>query len=165
MWEWVKRSWLQYMSDHMGPSKKEDIAPWMVLALKELGVAEMFGPVHNKKIIEYHQATTLKANDDETSWCASFANWVLENSGYESTKSAAARSFLNNGKIINHPEYGAIVILKRGTKSWQGHVGFVHSWDDKRVYVLGGNQSNKVSIVPFSRSAVLGYRKPVRKQS
>jgi hypothetical protein len=47
------------------------------IATQELGVAEIYGDVHNKRILEYHQATRLKATTDEVAWCASFVNWCL----------------------------------------------------------------------------------------
>jgi hypothetical protein len=42
-----------------------------------------------------------------------------------------------------------------------GHIGIVMGQDAKgRLMVLGGNQGNKVSIAPFDRARVLGFRWP-----
>lgn len=43
-----------------------------------------------------------------------------------------------------------------------GHVGFfVASLGDNHIRVLGGNQSDAVTIATFRRSSVLSYRWPV----
>ena len=44
------------------------------------------------------------------------------------------------------PQYGAVLSFWRGSpSSWKGHVAFYIGEDDQNYYVLGGNQSNKVS--------------------
>ena len=136
---------------------------WMQYAEGEIGVTETPGASHTQRILEYHQETSLGASDDETPWCASFANWVLKQAGIAGTNSAAARSFMQWGKEISEPQYGCIVVLKRGTQSWQGHVGFyVGEEDDGTLWILGGNQSNQVSVSKYQKSQVIGYRMPKR---
>lgn len=46
------------------------------VAKTQKGIKEITGSVDNPKIVEYHQACTLQATDDETAWCSSFANWA-----------------------------------------------------------------------------------------
>ena len=47
------------------------------------------------------------------------------------------------------------------TRTGGGHVGIVVGQDAKgRIMVLGGNQSDSVSIAPFELSRVAGYRLP-----
>jgi len=72
----------------------------LLTAKKEIGIREILGIKHNKRILEYHQATSLKASEDEVSWCASFANFILKQCGISGTYSAMARSFLNFGQSI-----------------------------------------------------------------
>lgn len=128
-------------------------------ALKEKGQHEIKGAQHNARIVAYHSATSLGASDDETPWCASFVNWVLQQEGHTGTNSAAARSFVNWG-VDAELDHGAIVVLKRGTQAWQGHVGFLYDHDDTRVWLLGGNQGDSVSIAEYRRSDVIAVRKP-----
>jgi lysozyme family protein len=72
------------------------LAPWMDIAVAELGVHEDSLPGHhNTRILEYHQCTALKATTDETAWCSSFVNWVLSKAGRRGTNSALANSWLN----------------------------------------------------------------------
>ena len=131
--------------------------------MNELGTKEAAGSKDNPKIVEYHQAVTLKAKDDEVPWCSSFVNWVMKKAGKKGTNSAAARSWLKWGQEISSkvPKYGSIVVLSRGTDLISGHVGFyVGKTIGGSIKVLGGNQGDKVSIAVFSKNKVLGYRWP-----
>lgn len=132
--------------------------PWLDVALKELGVAEVQGPKDNPRIVEYHQATTLKATDDEVPWCSSFACWCMQQSSVIHLHKATARSWLLWGVPLQKPAYGCVVVIKRGNNPAQGHVGFLVGIDAEHVHILGGNQGDKVSIAPFKREDVLGYR-------
>lgn len=135
------------------------LAPaWLAIARKEVGTSEIFGTRHNPRILEYHAKTKLGARDDETAWCASFVCWCLEEAGVKSTQSAWAKDFMNWGKAISELRLGAICVLSRGDNS--GHVAFLERWDDERLWLLGGNQSNGVNITSFPRSRLLGVRWP-----
>lgn len=144
-------------SDYLAPIATEPL--WLSIARTELGVAEIPGADHNERILEYHATTTLRATTDETPWCSSFACWVMERAGYQSTRSAAARSWLQWGRKLDAPTEGCIVVLKRGAPP-SGHVGFFVGEDANRVRLLGGNQGNRVSEAWFPRADVLGYRIP-----
>jgi uncharacterized protein (TIGR02594 family) len=133
---------------------------WMPIAIRELGVSEVIGAKNNPRILEYHQATSLKASDDETSWCSSFTNWVMKQAGIKGSGLANARSWLNWGVGTEKPIWGAVTVLKRGSNPWQGHVGFLLYEGKSQIMLLGGNQGNKVSIAAFNKSDLLGYRLP-----
>lgn len=134
---------------------------WFEVALNEIGESEIHGSRHNPRIVEYHQSTSLKASDDETPWCAAFVNWCLGSAGRAGTDSARARSFLNWGQAIalGKMQVGDIVIFERG-KPWQGHVGFVYSWNADHIQVLGGNQGDAVSVKWYPSGGLLGIRRP-----
>lgn len=138
----------------------EKLPRWLVVAKEEIGVKEIAGGEHNPRIITYHATTSLGASDDETPWCSSFANWVMKQAGYAGTSSASARSWEKWGVGLERPKLGCIAVLSRGSKSWQGHVGFVSAWDDERILVVGGNQSNSVNEQWFPRTQVIAYRMP-----
>lgn len=131
--------------------------PWMDIAKKEIGVKEIRGG-ENKRIIEYHSSTTLKATEDEVPWCSAFVTWCLEQAKIKSTKSAWARSYLKFGKELREPKYGCIVVFSRGENS--GHVGFFISETKDMIQVLGGNQGDAVCIKDYPKSKLLGYRWP-----
>jgi len=131
--------------------------------MKELGTAEIFGDTHNSRIVEYHAATSLRATSDEVAWCASFVNWCLKKATINGTNSARARSFLTWGVAVSLEEAqrGDIVVLSRGTNVLFGHVGFFAGQEGKSVLVLGGNQSNKVSISSYPLHRILSIRRAI----
>jgi uncharacterized protein (TIGR02594 family) len=89
-------------------------------------------------------------------WCADFVNFVLRRTGYPTTNSRAAKSFLDYGKRIDQPRVGAIVVLTRGKNG--GHVGIVRGTDGAgNIIVISGNHGNKVWESPYPKSRVLGY--------
>ena len=136
---------------------------WMPIARAEYGVSEILGARHNPRILEYHASTSLGAETDEVSWCSSFVNWCVDLSGAAGTRSAAARSWLNwRGAATILPEnarYGDVVVFKRGSQSWQGHVAFFVYQAQGLIWHLGGNQSNRVNVSSSPASALLGVRR------
>jgi uncharacterized protein (TIGR02594 family) len=145
---------------------------WMEIAMREQGQAEVAeAGKDNPRILEYHQATSLRATSDETPWCSSFVNWVMRQSGHPGTQNALASSWLTWGEKLAEPRYGAIAIIRSksaagnaATGSSTGyHVGFLVEQTDKAVRLLGGNQSDsvKVSSFPLEKYTLEGYRWPV----
>jgi len=106
-----------------------------------------------------------------TEWCAAFVNAVLEESDIPSNNNhmypLTARAFLDWGQKIHKDNIkpGDIVIFPRGDHGWQGHVGFylkTQTINGVEYYlILGGNQRNKVSIVPYRASRALGIRRQI----
>lgn len=137
--------------------------PWLKIAFGENGVHEVDGANANPRILLYHAITTLRATSDEIAWCSAFVCWCLEISGVRSTRSAAARSYLNWGKAIDKPEVGCVVIISRGGDPTQGHVGFWIAENDEHVFIHGGNQNNMVCLEAFHKGRVVGYRMPLEK--
>lgn len=138
---------------------------WLASARREICTREAHpGPASNPRIIEYHQATSLKAQDDRTPWCAAFVSWVLEQAGIRSTRSAWAKSYLDWGSALDHPRVGAITVFHRGagppSGRGPGHVGFFLEERGESILLLGGNQRNHVNIEAYSKSRLLAYRWP-----
>jgi uncharacterized protein (TIGR02594 family) len=110
-----------------------------------------------------------------TEWCAAFVNAVLEESGIKSNKDhkypLTARAFLDWGQPVskNNIKAGDIVVFPRGNQGWQGHVGFYLRTqvinNVEYYWILGGNQSNKVSIVLYKANKALGIRRNLDKYS
>lgn len=133
---------------------------WYDIAEAEIGQAEIEGKGSNPRIVEYMTRAGFPNQPDSTPWCSGFANFCLAEAGIEGTGSLAARSFLRWGKPLELPRRGCIVVLRRGSDPNAGHVGFFVGMAADKVMVLGGNQGDKVSILPFPESMVLGYRWP-----
>lgn len=135
--------------------------PWYQIAVREMstGIDEIPGhDAHNPRIVEYHQATSLKATDDETPWCSSFINWCMMKAGGTRTDSAMARSWLNWGKKLDEPRKGCVVIFSRPPNPASGHVALFEEIRGNRIHVLGGNQSNQVNISSYPAERLLSYR-------
>jgi len=101
-------------------------------------------------------------------WCAAFVNSVLAELGIAGSETVSewpltARSFLRWGQRVREPQVGDIVIFPRGRESWQGHVGFYYGSEirnGRRHYlILGGNQSNAVTIEAFPAWRVISIRR------
>lgn len=135
---------------------------WMLIAAGELGVSEAVGSRDNPRIRAYHAATTMGEQPDAVPWCSSFANWVMLRAGQPATRSAAARSWERYGvRPVGVDTVGAIAVLSRGAPP-SGHVGFLAHATPDRLYLLGGNQGDAVSVRPFPRASLLALRWPLQ---
>jgi uncharacterized protein (TIGR02594 family) len=132
---------------------------WLTRARAFVGLKEVPGKATAPLISKW--LVMLKAwwRDDETPWCGVFVAAVMRLEGFDPPPAwYRARAWLDWGSTIREPALGCIAIFARGGA---GHVGFVVGNDEAgRLMVLGGNQGNAVSIAPFDRSRVLGYRWP-----
>lgn len=143
-----------------------DWPAWLLVARNESGVREVPGKGMNARIKEYYKATRgAVPTDDAVPWCSAFVCWCLEQAGFTSTRSKAARSFLEYGNLVAEPRFGCIVVFSRGDPgSSSGHVGFyMGSAGDGQVWVLGGNQGNRVGVATRDMGRFLGARWPVDK--
>lgn len=133
----------------------------LTTALTQIGIEEIKGSEHNQKVLKYFKAAGFEGvRNDETAWCAAFVNWVLVTNNLKPSGKLTARSLLGVGTATTEPEQGDIVVLWREkASSWKGHVGIFIREEGNLVYILGGNQSNKVCIKPYARRRLLGYRR------
>jgi len=133
------------------------------LAFEQLGVKEISGAEHNETILMYADESGFGwVNDDETPWCSIFVSWVAMKCNLKRSNKANARSWMHLGTPTVIPEPGDVVVFWRESpESWKGHVGdfMGFSKDGSRVYCLGGNQGNQVSISAYRSETVLGFRK------
>lgn len=133
------------------------------MATGELGVTEISGSTDNERILQYAEDIGHTwIEDDETPWCSIFMNWVAMKAEFERSGSGSARSWLNVGFEVENPEPGDVVVYWRESpESHKGHVGIFlgFSKDDSRVYTLGGNQNDSVSITAKSADKLLGFRR------
>lgn len=135
--------------------------PWLVLAMREVGVREIPGVQSNPRIEGYHAHTAAGVADEIVPWCASYVCAMLERAGLPSTNSKAAISYALYGEETPI-RLGAIALFgKRDPDAkGSGHVGFVAGWDAELILLLGGNQSNQVSASLRPRSNCVELRWP-----
>ena len=149
----------------------EHNAAILSMAHSQVGTEEWPGSRHNDVILKYFEDSGHGwVTDDETAWCAAFANSVLAGVGIQGTGSLLARSFEDWGMPVPTPkaEPGDIVVFwRKDPKGPYGHVGFFVRWDGPNPVILGGNQQNadgaktggKVTIKPYPRSRVVAVRR------
>lgn len=131
------------------------------IALAEIGVAEIKGAKDNPRVLEYFDKAGFDGSKlkDETAWCSAFANWVAYKTCSLSSGKLTARSWLKVGKKTETPEIGDVVVFWRESpQSWKGHVAFFIAERDGFIYVLGGNQNNRVNIQAYPKNRLLEYR-------
>jgi uncharacterized protein (TIGR02594 family) len=134
-------------------------APWFDLAMTQIGVREVAGAGNSPTVMDYLAEASGQQLPDATPWCAGFVGAMLARSGYRPSGSLMARSYLDWGAMLDKPRRGCVVVLKRGAPP-AGHVGLAVEWNGATVKILGGNQSDAVSIATFSRASIIGYRWP-----
>ena len=140
------------------------------IAARFIGLKEIPGSEDNPGILAMLRLDSSWPKNDEVAWCSAFVNYVAWLLRLPRSKNLLARSWLGVGQAI--PIDDAIVgfdvvILKRGGGSQPGpedttapgHVGFFAGLDGDLVAVLGGNQSDSVSVATFPISRVLGVRR------
>lgn len=140
-----------------GPLNKPN---WIKIAEGEKGVKENTSKrKHDPRVLEYHASVKGNIKDDETPWCSSFVNWVMQSAGKGGTNSAMAISWKKYGKNVGKPAYGAIAVIDWDGPGpgWKGHVGFVVGKKGNNILLLGGNQRNAVNVKSFSTSKVVAY--------
>ena len=130
------------------------IPAWFQWALLEVGVRETPGKGSTQRVIDYRSisAIPLKGDDSDVPWCSVFANAAFVANGIEGIRSALARSFESNSNFIrlNGPALGAVVTFWRGNpRGGLGHVGFYRAESKSHIYVLGGNEGDRVDVAPF----------------
>ena len=96
-------------------------------------------------------------------WCGDFVETCIRMGlpdepllGDLGTNPYWARNWLLFGQSVN-PITGAVLIFERSSG---GHVSFAVGQDDTHFYVIGGNQSDAVTIARIAKSRLLGSRWP-----
>jgi uncharacterized protein (TIGR02594 family) len=132
-------------------------------ALKYYGLRDIEGSLHEQRVLEFFKSMGYySVNEDEVSWCSVFIGSCAKNIGFEYTKLATARSWLNIGERISQPVPGDIVVFWReNPNSWKGHVSIYlgQNPETNEVYALGGNQNDEVCILTYDLDTVLGFRR------
>ena len=132
------------------------------IAQSYIGTTEGPGPEDNPVVMEMYASVGHDwVEHDSVAWCAAFVGHCLEKAGLRSTRRLNARSYLEWGIPVDlaDAQAGDIVVFSRGSKSWQGHVGFFVQTVGARIEVLGGNQSDAVNIQRYAKSRLLGVRR------
>lgn len=130
---------------------------WLTLAYAQIGVREIVGAKHSPIIMGWIKelgasALGLKVNDDETPWCGTFMAWLMTRLGLSAPAIAVRAASWGRagswGRELVGPRLGCVLVF---TRAGGGHVGLYVGEDDTHFHVLGGNQSNSVSITRIAK--------------
>lgn len=133
------------------------------VAFSQFGIQEIPGAQHNEQIVKYATELGITGiSDDEVPWCSTFVNWCAKKAGLQYSGKPNARSWLSVGEKTTQPEPGDVAVFWRGNpQSWEGHVAIFlgYSPDATRIFVIGGNQGNKVSVASYRADTLLAFQR------
>jgi uncharacterized protein (TIGR02594 family) len=140
----------------LGLDETSPSLPWVSEARRFLGMHE------DRDAKRLDKALRLDAS--EIAWCGAFVGMIMATALPSEPMPAnplGSRNWLKFGRSIPAPQIGAVAVFWRGSKNgWQGHVGIVVGHDKTHLHILGGNQSNSVSVARVAKDRLLGYRWP-----
>lgn len=151
---WVgPKTWAKLMGPQPKPMSREedngDDLPWMKEGKRVLNLHEIYD---NKELTEWLASDGHALGDpSEFPWCGDFVETAIRSTLPKEKIMKNPYWALNWQKwgIQTKPTYGCIFSIKR---RGGGHVGFIVGEDATRYYCLGGNQANRVSIVPTAKN-------------
>jgi len=141
-----------------------EVPPWIAVALAEVGVLEdTRAGKSTTRIEQYHAVTRGGRAVDDVPWCAAFVCFCLEQCGILSTRSKTAATFASYGIATLPTRQFAIVGFGKVDKDagGSGHVAFSLGASAGELYILGGNQRNRVSVATRLVKDVAWARWPV----
>lgn len=130
------------------------------------GVKEVVGKGSNATIIEWRDELNQNGckiagySDDDIPWCGLFAAIVVfrARGASEVVKEPLwALNWASYGVKSPRASLGDVLAFKRPSG---GHVGFYIGEDASCYHVLGGNQSNQVSITRVQKNRCVAVRRP-----
>lgn len=140
--------------------------PWFAEAWDLVGTRETRGSGSNADIIKWADDLKIPYGDDEVPWCGLFVAHCIGSQLVREPLPGAplwARGWRSFGNSVE-PQPGALLVFWRGSKNGSmGHVGF-YAGEEKgkngAYHVLGGNQSDRVSVTRVAKDRLLAARWP-----
>ncbi|MGW8190171.1 TIGR02594 family protein [Sphingomonas hankookensis] len=139
---------------------------WLKAARAKLGTREAPGAANNPTIMGWAKRLGTKAlgiayNADSVPWCGVFVAACMQEAGLP-TAPIAVRASAWAGYGISLPRHrlapGAILVFQR---PGGGHVAFYVGEDDNAYHVLGGNQSDNVTVARIEKARCVAARWPI----
>lgn len=167
-WSAPKANTLPGEGAPINPAQPFVFAFWIAWAQLQIGTREIVGAKHSPIIMGWvrelgAKALGMQVNDDETPWCGIFAGMVMKKAGLSMPAILVRASQWgragNWGRELIAPRPGCIMVF---TRNGGGHVGFYMGETATHFRILGGNQSNSVSLtwIAKDRLAEGGMRWP-----
>lgn len=138
--------------------------PWLIEAYHLIGTQETPGAGSNEAILGWGERLRINYSDDEIPWCGLFvAHCIGSQLPMEPmpTNPLGARNWSSFGQSCPVPQLGSVMVFWRGSPDgWEGHVGFYWAEDETCYQILGGNQSNSVTISRLNKERLIEARWP-----
>jgi uncharacterized protein (TIGR02594 family) len=131
-------------------------------ARKLYGAFEFAGSADNPLILGWAKEVGLAKsyNDDAIPWCGLFMAVVAKRAGKVIVDGPLwARNWAAFGKAADEAQLGDVLMFRRAESA--GHVGLYVGEDYGAYHVLGGNQSNGVSITRIAKARCIAVRRPI----
>jgi uncharacterized protein (TIGR02594 family) len=94
---------------------------------------------------------------DSTPWCGLFVACCLKRAGWQPVRNPLwALNWTRFGLAADEPSLGDVLVFRR---PGGGHVGFYVGEDDLAFHVLGGNQSDAVTVTRILRDRLVAARR------
>lgn len=132
-------------------------------AIALYGTKEFPGGADNPVILgwanEVGKEIVASYGEDSTPWCGLFAAVVVHRAGYPVISGPLwAKNWAKFGAKSHQAGLGDILVFQR--PGGGGHVGFYIAEDESAYHVLGGNQSDAVTIARIAKSRCIAVRRP-----
>jgi uncharacterized protein (TIGR02594 family) len=142
---------------------EEVFLPWFAEARHLLGTKETQGKGDNETILDWAANLDLHYPSDDIPWCGLFVAHCIGSTLPQEAlpgNPLGARQWQTFGASVT-PRTGAIMVFWRESRqSGKGHVGFYVGEDANAFQILGGNQSDRVSLAWIAKDRLLGARWP-----
>ncbi len=146
------------------PQKLDDVGlVWFQEARRLLGLHEVSGSGSNKTILQWASEEGIKYSGDDIPWCGLFVAHCIGSTLATEPLPRNPLGALNWATFgaATSPQPGAIMVFSRGKKgSGLGHVGFYAGEDNEAFHILGGNQSDSVSLARVATGRLVAARWP-----
>lgn len=134
--------------------------PWMSEAIRVRGLHEAR---NRSQLVRWFDASVSWFDPREVPWCGAFVATVMRKWNPEITlpkNPLGARNWRKFGRSCP-PQLGAVMVFWRGSREgWKGHVAMYWGEDDDAYHILGGNQSNAVTVTRINKDRFLDARWP-----
>lgn len=132
---------------------------WLAEARRRLGLCEV---THKKTLMDFLRSDKRTLGDPaKLPWCGDFIDTCIARTLPGEPMLANpywARNWAAFGEHLDSPALGAILVFSR--PGGGGHVGFCVGEDARNYGVLGGNQTNAVTIAQIAKSRCIAIRWP-----
>lgn len=128
--------------------------------LKIYGTVETAGLGNTPEILRWAMRVGLADvyRSDAIAWCGLAMGYVALQAGWDTPVNLLwARGWMTWGTFVSRPMLGDVLVFSRGKVN--GHVGVYVGEDADCYHVIGGNQSDRVSIKRIERGRLLQARR------